>query len=257
MRLYTRLEQIQKRVGVLREGEAPAEPRLAGRLALPRQRNIFESGLGYAMLLPMPLILSGCKIAAAIGLLTMPPQIEKAEYELTEGRLAIVMDCVRPEQADPVFETALHKQIVKLFRENKIPCQIVPYENVIELKQAQPDYRAWSLQKIGRKLGADQILYLRIEQLRLRSRADVVVTPHVEMRIKLIGTQEPAVHARLWPGGDAEPDGRMITHQRSPVEVENPELMDSETTKLARETAYYVARHFHEYDTEINPPREP
>ena len=213
--------------------------------------------LCYAMLLPMPLMLTGCKIVAAIGLLTVPPQIEKAEFKLTEGRLAIVMDCVSPEQADPVFETALHKRIVKLFRENKVPSRIVPYENVIELKQTQPDYRAWSLQKIGRKLGADQILYLRIEQLRLRSRTDVVVTPYIELRIKLIGTQEPAVHARLWPGRDAEPAGRAVTHQRSPVEMENPELMDSETAKLARETAYYVARHFHKYDTETNPPREP
>ena len=39
-----KVERFQNRSSVQQEGEAPAEPRLAGRLALPRKQNILESG---------------------------------------------------------------------------------------------------------------------------------------------------------------------------------------------------------------------
>ena len=192
-----------------------------------------------------------------LAYLTSPPQIADPEYVLTTGRLAIVTDFVHAEQADPVFGATLHKRIVEMFRENKVPARVVPYEDVVELRRVSPDFDTWSVQKIGRKLGADQVLYLRIEELHLRPPGEPVLVPKVELRLKVIGVQDPAVHARLWPDKDAEPDGRTVVHQRAPLEVDSYEKLDAEAGKLAREAGCYVARHFHKYDLEAPPPREP
>ena len=204
----------------------------------------------------IPLALTGCGMMRGFAYLFAPRQIQKPEFVPTEGRLAIVLDAARPRLANPVFEVNLHKKIVAYFRENGVKCQVVPYEDVMELQQATPNFQTWSIQKIGRRLGAAQVLYVRVEQLQLGDLSDAVFTPSVELRVKVIGVQDPSVHARLWPRADEDPDGREVTHQRSPVEAESLEIIDSETAKLARETAYYVARFFHKYDLEDNPPHE-
>lgn len=214
--------------------------------------------LALVLLVLAPLTLCGCNLIGPLLVLTAPPQIAKTEFELTDGRLAIVIDTARVGQANPVFDLALHKRIVELFRDNKVPSQVVPYDEVVQLKQAHPDYRQWSVQKIGRTLDAAQVLYLRIEQLRLRSDpTDPVIQLSTKLRVKVIGVSAPATHARLWPDKDQEMDGREVAHSRPPREADSLDIIDAETTKLARETAYYVARFFHKYDKETNPPREP
>ena len=45
-----------------------------------------------------------------------------------------------------------------------------------------------------------------------------------------------------------------MAHSRQPKEVEGRDVIDTEAAKLARETAYFVARHFHKYDLEVKPP---
>lgn len=203
-------------------------------------------------------LVSGCRAIGALGVLLSPPQVQKPEIELTRGRLAIVIDAARREQSNPVFESALHNGIVELLRENKVPSQVVAYEDLVRLRQSNADYLTWSYQRIGRALEAEQVLSVRIEDLRLApGRGEPVVTPHVELTLKLIGVREPPEKARLWPRKDPEPDGRTVAHERPARQAESVDVLDAEAAKLARETAYYVARHFYKYDLEEKPPREP
>ncbi len=198
----------------------------------------------------------GCMGARGMAYLFAPRQIQKPEYELSAQRVAILIDTARPGQANPVFETSLQTRIVELLRENEVPSQVIPQEDVLTLR-SRPEYATWSIQRIGRELRADQVLYIRIDQLRLTDSRDPVVTPAVELDVKVIDPTQPAANARLWPEADQEPDGRRIRHQRQPVERENPLVMDAEARKLAWETGYYVARLFHEWDQEDPPPHQP
>lgn len=204
------------------------------------------------------LLLAGCQMLAAIGVLFAPRQWQQAEFQFTEGNLAIIIDYARPAQMNPVFDQNLHKQLVEHLRTNKVSSRVVPHDDVTELRQKNRDFSSWSVQRAGRALEADQVLCIRILDLQARPTAgQAVITPEVALTLKVISVNQPAVHARLWPERDAEPDGRQVTHHRQPFEPESAELIDRETAKLARETAYYVARHFYRYDTEENPPREP
>jgi hypothetical protein len=208
------------------------------------------------LVLGLPLALAGCKPIAALGILMSPRQWQKAEFELTTGRLAIVMDSARATEANPVFERTLHEGIAEYLRDNKVPSHVIPYDDVIRLRQAHADFASWSLQRIGRELDADQVLSVQIDRLRARPATNPpVVSPHVELRLKVVGVSDAG--PRLWPDKNADPNGRTVTHDRQAREADTVDAIDTETTKLARETAYYVARYFYKYDTEENPPREP
>jgi len=204
------------------------------------------------------LMLVGCRALAALGVLVTPPKMQKAEVELTAGGLAIVTDYARPGQVNPVFDSTLHRRIEELLRDNKVASRVVPYDEVVRLQQANPDFGTWSVQRVGRELGAEQVLHLRIDDLRLRETpGDPVVTPSVELHAKVVAAGESATQARAWPDRKAEPEGRRVNHSRPAHEADTRDAIDAETAKLAREAAYLVARHFYEYDTEDSLPREP
>lgn len=201
--------------------------------------------------------LSGCQQIGSLMVLFSPPRIQKAEVELTRGRLAVLIDHARPEQSNPVFDVNLHNRMVEQWREQRVRCQVVPYDEVVRLR-SEPDYHQWSAQRVGRALGADQVLWITVDELRLHAApGDPVVAPQVQARVRLIGVHAPAEHARLWPDGDAERRGRVVSHARQARDADAPDVVDAETAKLAKETAYLIARFFHKYNLEDTPPREP
>ena len=201
--------------------------------------------------------LSGCNLVAAVGILTAPPQIKKAEYRLAPGRLAVLIETARPEEDHPVFAQAFHDRLVDEFRQHKIRAQVVSRDEVQRARQENPDFARWSVQRVGRWLLADQVLYVRIESLQLyEAPGSPLLAPRVQMRVRVIGVNEPEETARLWPGPE-EPGGRLMQRTRQPKEAIDSVLIDAEAAKLGREAAFLVAMPFRDVDLEQKPPWEP
>lgn len=199
----------------------------------------------------------GCRAIGALGVLLAPRQIEKPVHEFGTSRVAIVIDYAQPQQSSPVFDRNLYNRIRERFRENEVQAELVTWDDFMRLRQREAEFSDWSVQRIGRGLDADTVLYLRIEELALYTApGDPIIAPRVTMLIKVIDANAPAAHARLWPDADQEPDGFRLSHDRQQREAGNVTELDAEMAKLARETAYYVARLFHEYDREEFAPRE-
>jgi hypothetical protein len=199
----------------------------------------------------------GCVGLRGAVYLFSPQHIQKPEFTLTSGKLVILVDVVAPGEANPVFESSLHEELVRQMREFELPTQVVPYEQLVTLRQTNPGFRDWSVQRVGRQLEADQVLYIRVDRLQLGGRDEPLVSPAVKLCMKVVGVREPAANARLWPDPAAEPDGRCLTHERTAKEAGGPEVLDAEAAKLAREVAYYILRPFRKWDLEEVPPREP
>jgi hypothetical protein len=199
-------------------------------------------------------LLPGCQLLGAVAYYFSPRHIQKAEFELTAGRLAIVIDPARSEYDNPVFSQALHAKLAEIFQQQKVNSQIVPYRETTDLRRANPDFASWSIQRVGRALSAEHVLYLRVDSFQLReSPGHPVIAPSVTLRAKVVGAQAPPPHTRLWP---TEAEGRTITCSRDPQEATDAELIDAEAMKLGRDTAQLVSRFFFDVDLEEPVPKE-
>jgi hypothetical protein len=208
-----------------------------------------------SLLLLSPVCLAGCNLITTMGILFAPRQTVPAQFELTRGRVALVVDCLRPDQDNPVFTRALADKTIELFRANKVAAQIVPQQELVRLRQTYPDFRRWSIQRIGRQLGAEQVLYVAVDTLVFQDRPDnPVVMPYASLRVKVIGTHELSPNERLWPDDE---EGCPVVCRRPPVEAISREVVDIEAAKLGRDTAQYVARLFFKWDEENKPIPEP
>lgn len=191
----------------------------------------------------------------AIVYFLSPPQIRKAEFELTKGRLAIHIDSRGQSRNNPLFEHELHQTLSEIFKEKKLNAKIVPHARMLDLRQSSADFAKWSVQKIGRELHAEQVLYIMIDNLHTRERPDhPILHPRVELRARLVGVQAPAAHPVLWPVDD--PAGREISAAQQPQEAGNINRDDAAIAKLARNAAQEIASYFYDLDLEDGPPKE-
>ena len=211
--------------------------------------------LGGALLLLPALV--GCQLFATIGILTAPRRIQKAQFHLTKDRLAILIEAARPGEENPVFNRTLHEKLVEIFALEKVNTNVVPYEEMLRLRQRNPDYARWSLQRIGRGVGAEQVLEVRLDRLRLEATAsNPVVEPYAQAYLKVIGVHELDDAAWLWPPR-TERRGYAVEASRPARETSSLGEVDAEAGRFAREFAYVVAAPFYDVDLEEKPPREP
>jgi acyl-CoA synthetase (AMP-forming)/AMP-acid ligase II len=214
--------------------------------------------LARAALTGVIVLLAGCNIVGALVVMLAPPQIQKAEFQLTRERLAVLIDMARPEEESVVFRQALHDKLVEIFTDNNVKTQVIPQEEVQRLRQQNQDFKDWGIQKIGRRLNAKQVLWVCVDRLQLRENpGSPLLTPVAQLRLKVIGSEDAATGgARLWPTS-AEPDGRSVQRARPAQEASSPMAIDEEARKLGKDAACLVAMPFYNVDLEVKTPWEP
>ncbi len=207
-------------------------------------------------LLPLAPLLGGCQMLGAVAYFLGPKRVQKAEFSLAKGRVALVIEYRSAQEASPIFDRQLYERVVQIFRDEKSETTFVPLERWAQLRQENPQTKSWSIQRIGRALEAEQVLYLQVDRLSLRESPEhPVLAPRVALQARVISASEPPPHHRLWPTGPTE-DGRAIEAQRPPQEMPSVDVIDRELGKLARETAYLLTRYFLDTDLEERTPKE-
>ncbi|MBK9127486.1 MAG: hypothetical protein IPM13_06760 [Phycisphaerales bacterium] len=211
--------------------------------------------LGLAAL---ALALAGCNIFGPLLFFLSPPQIDKAEYRFApKSRIAIFIEFAEPSQENPVFRKALHEKLEQIFQRRKVGGTVVPLDEVQRLRQRNPDFEGWGLQRVCRELKADALIYLQVENLNVRTTPQYpIIEPSASIRMKVISADEPSASARVWPGS-AEREGRLVQRARAFREATSPVTVDAEARKLGVDLAYLCAMPFYDVDREEPVPWEP
>lgn len=210
------------------------------------------------IVLALPMLASaaaGCGAATPLAYYFSPRHIQKAEYTFPgDARIAVLIEPARPDAEHPVFNRALYDRVAQTFREKKSTAVLLSPDEVSALRSQHADFATWSIQRIGRTLRASHVLYVRIDELQLRTTPDVpVIEPRVTLHEKVILVDSPQHDARVWPG---DQEGRLVTCSRPSGEVSDSAEEDDAVRKLGFDTAYFVAMPFFETDLEEKRPVE-
>lgn len=205
------------------------------------------------LVLSLVMLSLGCREVGMMGYLLSPRQIQKPHYVLTEERVALVIDPPATSELHPLFSRALHRKMLSLFKELEVKTKLVPFDQTLRVQQ-EPEYRNWTVQRIGQKLRAKEVIYVQMTEFAMReSRDHPILSPSAKMRVKVIDTDADPAEARRWPDGI---EGYLIEITRRPSEFGSMRDLDREAEKLGRDTAQYIARLFAEWDQEENIPVE-
>ena len=187
---------------------------------------------------------AGCAQMAILFMVDTEPKVP-AEFKLPKGKTALLIDDYMVDLDGENIKEQMAAKMAELLQTNRAveKAALIPYETVKTLKTEAPDGRRYSIQRLGKELGAENIIYINISQFELQSDPDSpLIRPAGAARVKVIavGTGE-----RLWPVDLA---GQSVQAQgRREAEVLEAQSQQKWTETLADMLATDVAELFYEH----------
>ena len=170
--------------------------------------RVVHAGL-FAALSICAVASTGCvRFAALWANMTGGDKVD-AEFNLTKGPLLILLDDPNEDQiSDPRVYEDLHKGISAHFLNFQVNSRVIPFEDWARLKQSDSKYNKLTIREIGEKLGAEQVLYLRVTRFVLQPEPGAdVFQGEFSCNVKVLST-EGKRDVRLWPKEDI---GKKVT----------------------------------------------
>jgi len=208
-----------------------------------RRAGVALGGLGLAAVV----LLGGCGPQAGAALYWMgvgQGKKIKAQFTLTKGPLAVFVDDPSGLVSVPEAANLLITELDKNFRSRKINANVVSPERLAREVYSRPESQNWSIRQVGEKLGAEQVLHIRVRRFRLHDEpGDPLYQGQWQVTIKVVSTQrQPDV--RLWPKSIEGHDVAVVTSsEHSDDEAFGVEVARRMARMLAQEITFLFCDH--------------
>lgn len=205
------------------------------------------------LMLSLLLLAGGCEIFGMAALMATGGDKVKAVYKLPNGRTAIIVDDPQKRLGSGVLTGVVASNIAHHLKQNDaISATIVPEKDVATLAARLGDeYATTPIDQLGRSLGAQQVIYVEVEQVTLLA-APGAYRPSALVELKVIDAENGV---RLYPPPPPidEPGvpsrGRSVTvqmaHRGIDRESRGADAMMGRV--LAERIGLEVARMFYDY----------
>ena len=207
-----------------------------------RQRSI-------CVLLAAAMAAGGCQVIPWVTAAMAPPEKIEAKYGLPENTtlLVLVRDTALQDDGETVaIRQQLTAQLSDQLRQHDVVQHIVSYDQLLTLMISDPDFDTYSADEVGRKLGANQVLLVKLTEFGLKdSELDPFWHGRLKTNIQVLDTSGQV----LWP--DDRPFGYPTEPAEHKTESEiSPAYGEKMTEYLAMMMADHIAKLF--YDHEID-----
>jgi hypothetical protein len=198
---------------------------------------------------------SGCiHMAAGMAEVMVPKEKQPAEFKVPPDKTMLVFpdDRLNPIAYSPI-KRALAERINATFAEEKVAANIISYDKLLDLRDTDRDFNSLSVSTVGKKLGADYVLYISLEEFKLKdSPADTLWHGRFGGKIRVV---DVAKRARVWP---EQTDRQMVVGVPGSDNA-GPNYDEELSHTLAAKLGDEISGLFYEHWVERNrpPPPEP
>lgn len=149
----------------------------------------------------MTLLVSGCQTAGFFANVIGGGEKIDALYEPADRPLVVMVDDSAQNPKLPSRDLALRiaDRVSRDFEQQEIVQQVVDCTLVADLAAREADFAKWPIDRIGKQVGAEQVLYIVVDAFRL-TEDDAIFRPFVQVRVKII---DATTGERLFPGDDS------------------------------------------------------
>ncbi len=211
--------------------------------------NVIRCGVRIVAVLTTAMVLGGCAVAAWMTTLS-PPDSVPAQYELSEkSTLLVLVEDPGRLTAETALKTELTQQLNREFEDRALVRHVVPYQHLLNLAAATPNFRALSTADVGRKLGADVILYVQIDEFQLK---DDFNNPCWHGKLKTLVRVVDIELGRLWPKDLPEGFSPKNVDTGSLAEPASRHFRQKLVRQMALEMAGNITRLFYEHRGEAH-----
>lgn len=179
-----------------------------------------------------------------------PPKEYKAEYRLPPGKKVLVfVDDFRRPVGHPPIKEKLTDQINKLLVEHKVAAETMLYDKLDDLAHSERDFNRMPIPNVGRRLGADLVVYVEIRKFSLKENEQSPLWQgQMDVNVKVVDSAA----GLLWPPKD-QPGGYPVTYADSkPSEDLSPTYGQVVCDRMAEKLGRKIARLFYDHKVPVN-----
>jgi hypothetical protein len=207
-------------------------------------KHISATALAVLMV-PLAIHNCSCALVAWTAAQFGPKAKIAAQYEPPAGRKILVfVDDMEYPVSHPPIKIHLTKMLNNLLVANGVAAQTVPYERLADFIGATPRFNELSVAEVGRKLDAEIVLYVRVDQFALKDQAamDLLWRGQFQTTVRMVHV----VDGPLWPKD--RPSGHTVDKVETPPKSADSDTDADEITKvLASKMADRIAKLFYEH----------
>lgn len=205
--------------------------------------SLLVSTLSVAVLLLIGGAMSGCAAAAYTMVLLKPPEKIPPLYVPSTRPTAVLVESYRVKGNVLGVRDSLAGFISAELEKNKV-AEMVPTHRVYDLRTSDHRaFRALTVDQIGRKVGAEQVIYVDVLEARVvESVGNQVVAGRVSAQVKVV---EVATGRTLFPSGLEE--GHLVSVETPFARTDDLTTPERVKEALCRTAASQIARLFYTY----------
>lgn len=214
--------------------------------------HLFLQKTGLAAAACMALLsLGGCETAGFIASV-FDKNLQPALFTpADQPTLVLVEDAPQPVLDQPDLAGLIAGRVAQILIEQKVITKFTDSGAVAELRARTPDFDTepakWNIARIGREVGAQQVLYISIQEFGLTEEG-VIFRPRATVRVKFVDAQSGQ---RLFPPAADQygSSGHPITTQRNYGSMDGASQATQVilARRLAEDIAQDIARLFYEH----------
>ena len=212
-----------------------------------KTKSLFQNGfLLLSPLICLAIALSGCNVTDAlyaiiIGPLIPAPTVE-AEYSLEDKTILIWIDDTAIEPKHHSLRRELTKELRTDLEEHEAIGGAVAYAKITQFRMGHPDFIDLSIQDLGKRLQAEQVLYLFINQFQFRHDVgEGYYQPSLSGSVKIV---DVSTGERVWP---TDQSYRSFTVNQPMIEGTGNEFEDDLINKFGADVAQEIAPYFYKH----------
>lgn len=192
-----------------------------------------------ARLLPALVVLSGCQ---ALVVLFEPDPVAKAEFKLTQAPLLIIVEEYAGVPGNLAVRNQVARDLHESLRAHKVNTQIIADRTLWDFQRSHPMSAAWDEARLGKALGAEQVLHVQMEPYTAGSlSADLTEQARMSAHVRVIRAEDGD---QLWP---LEGKGRMVRFSPQVKDLHGLEPGPDLTRDLAKGLADQIAKLFYRH----------
>lgn len=216
---------------------------------MPHSKHKLDPRLATLLLLTVTLSLSGCGHWGGIGYFLGFGRRTKIEAlnTLPENTLLILVDDPAEKVRWPRARNLLAQYVGEELLTHKAVSAVVRPASLAKLRRMDPAFETYSATTVGRKLGAETVLFIEVRDFFAPKDIQDTSTAAkltVSVRVLDVTQREHARKVRLWP---TDPGGHIVESTLRAVEVHALKGENATPTELARKAAIYTGRVFYDH----------
>jgi len=203
-----------------------------------------RNAIGGMVLAMLTANMAGCQLFPYLVAQFAPPKKVKALYKPQSKKkfLVFVDDYYEVADYEPI-KGELTEQLNQQLLERKIASETIRHERLLELVDATSHFNRLSVSEVGRKLGAETVLYVLIDKFSLKdSETTLLWRGNLQVTVRLVDAKA----GRLWP--QDRPEGYPVPAVKLPLtDDSSPTYAEKMSKTLAARMADRITKLFYDH----------